>query len=304
MADFFFPCTSCLLQLIEINLSELTPHINGPFTPDLAHKIEDLGAHARENDWPVDISAGLIGSCTNSSYEDMTRAASLVQQALDAGLKFKVPFLVTPGSEQIRATIARDGVTEVFQKAGATVLANACGPCIGQWNRNDMEQGTPNSIVTSYNRNFAKRNDGNPATHGFVTSPELTTMLSFAGRLDFNPMTDSIPTPNGGEFRFKPPQGFELPSKGFDKGQDTFQAPPADGSSLEVKVDPKSQRLQLLKPFAAWDGKDMLDLPVSTRATPHLLHSGELILPCPYSRSSSRPRASAPLTTSPWLDLG
>lgn len=253
-------------ELIEINLDELVPHVNGPFTPDLASPIDKLGDNAKANGWPLEVSAGLIGSCTNSSYEDMARCAALVEQANEHGLKFATPFLVTPGSEQVRATIARDGFTEVFEAAGATVLANACGPCIGQWNRHDKEMGEANSIVTSYNRNFAKRNDGNPATHGFVTSPEMTTMLSIAGRLDFNPLTDALPTPDGGEFRFAAPHGDELPPRGFDPGEDTFQAPPADGGALEVQVSASSDRLQLLTPFDAWDGNDYEELPVLIKA--------------------------------------
>ena len=243
-------------QVIEINLDTLVPHINGPFTPDLAHPIADFAAAVKKNGWPDEVSATLIGSCTNSSYEDMDRCADLIKQAKEAGLKCKVPFLVTPGSEQIRATIARDGQIATFEAAGATVLANACGPCIGQWSRSDVPAGTKNSIVTSYNRNFSKRNDGNPNTHCFVTSPELTTMMSIAGRLSFNPQTDSIKTPEGKEFRFKPPFGEELP-KSFDAGENTFQAPPKDGSSVKVVVAPTSERLQLLTPFQAWDGKDI-----------------------------------------------
>lgn len=253
-------------QIIEINLDTLRPHVNGPFTPDLAHPIQDLGSRARANNWPLQVSAGLIGSCTNSSYEDMSRCADLTRQAMEAGLKFKVPFLVTPGSEQIRATISRDGLSKTFTDAGATMLANACGPCIGQWNRTDMEMGQANSIVTSYNRNFAKRNDGNPATHAFVTSPEMVTVLSLAGTLDFDPEKDTIATPSGGKFKFRAPFGEELPPKGFDPGENTFQSPPPDGSKLAVAVNPKSQRLQLLKPFAAWDGKDMVGLPVLIKA--------------------------------------
>jgi len=244
-------------QVIDINLSELKPHINGPFTPDLAHPVEDFAEAVKKNGWPEKISAALIGSCTNSSYEDMDRCANLVQQAKAAGLKFAIPFLVTPGSEQIRATIERDGQMKTFQDAGATVLANACGPCIGQWDRQDVPLGVKNSIVTSYNRNFSKRNDGNPATHAFVTSPDLTTMMAFAGRLDFNPMKDTIQTPDGKQFKFEPPFGAELPASTFDPGANTFQAPPADGSKVEVVVDPNSERLQLLTPFNAWDGKDI-----------------------------------------------
>jgi len=253
-------------QVIEINLSELQPHVNGPFTPDLAHPIDRLGADAKEAGWPLPVSAGLIGSCTNSSYEDLARCTSMTKQALAAGLKFKAPFYVTPGSEQVRATVARDGMIDTFEEAGATVLANACGPCIGQWNRNDVPMGEPNSIVTSYNRNFAKRADGNPATHGFVTSPEMATALAFAGTLEFNPLTDSITTPSGEQFKFDNPYGDELPKAGFDAGRDTFQAPPADGSDLEVVVSPTSDRLQLLAPFDAWDGKDFTGMPVLIKA--------------------------------------
>jgi aconitate hydratase len=248
-------------QVIEINLSELQPHMNGPFTPDLAHPISEFADAVRKNNWPEECSAGLIGSCTNSSYEDMTRVAALTRDALAAGLKFKSEFMVTPGSEQIRATIERDGLTDTFREAGATVLANACGPCIGQWNRS--HDGSRNSIVTSYNRNFSKRNDGNPETHAFVASPELTAAMSIAGSITFNPETDSIPTPDGGEFRFKAPFGDELPSRGFDPGLDTFQPASTTGS---VKVSPDSDRLQLLAPFSPWDGQDLLDLPVLIKA--------------------------------------
>merc|ERR1719193_2333991 len=200
--------------------------INGPFTPDLAHTLDKVGDNARTAGWPLDISASLIGSCTNSSYEDMTRAVELTRQAHSAGLKFKVPFLVTPGSEQVRATILRDGILEDFEKAGATVLANACGPCIGQWDRKE-HKGEKNTIVTSYNRNFTKRNDGNPLTHAFVTSPDIATVLAFSGNLDFNPATDSIPTPTGGSFQFSPPIGTFIPKDGFDAGEDTYQPPAA-----------------------------------------------------------------------------
>jgi aconitate hydratase len=245
-------------ELIHINLDDLKPTLNGPFTPDLANAVgAEIHDSAVREGWPLDVTAGLIGSCTNSSYEDMTRSASLTRQALDAGLKFKAPFYVTPGSEQIRATITRDGLVDTFTAAGGTVLANACGPCIGQWNRKDMEMGTENSIVTSYNRNFAKRNDGNPGTHAFVASPEVTTIMALTGRLDFNPATDSLTTPDGKEFKFTPPTGDELPSRGFDKGENTFQAPPEDGSGVTVAVDPASQRLQLLEAFDAWNGADV-----------------------------------------------
>lgn len=254
-------------QIIEIDLNTLKPLVNGPFTPDLGHTAgESLKKASEKNGWPTKLSAGLIGSCTNSSYEDMTRSAELTQQAKDAGLDFKVPFYVTPGSEQVRATIDRDGIIDTFEKSGGVVLANACGPCIGQWNRTDIESGDKNSIFTSYNRNFAKRNDGNPETHAFVTSPELVTVCSIAGSTTFNPETDTIKTPDGKDFKFTAPFGKELPPKGFDPGQDTFQAPPADSSSVSVKVDPQSDRLALLEPFDSWNGQDLIDLPVLIKA--------------------------------------
>ncbi|XP_074036025.1 probable aconitate hydratase, mitochondrial [Leptinotarsa decemlineata] len=249
-------------QIIEINLDTLEPRVNGPFTPDLANPISKLGENAKKNDWPVDIKVGLIGSCTNSSYQDMGRCASIAKQAMEHGVKSKIPFNVTPGSEQIRATIERDGISQTLTEFGATVLANACGPCLGQWDRRDVKKGEKNTIVTSYNRNFSGRNDANPATHSFVTSPELVTALSIAGRLDFNPLTDEIEGADGKKFKLNPPFGDELPSKGFDPGQDTYIAPVEDGSELSVDVDPKSQRLQLLKPFDKWDGKDMEDMTI------------------------------------------
>ncbi|GIY29043.1 aconitate hydratase, mitochondrial [Caerostris darwini] len=249
-------------KVIEINLDELEPHINGPFTPDLAHPISQLGKAAKANNWPLDIRVGLIGSCTNSSYEDMSRAASLAKQALDHGLKSKSKFTVTPGSEQIRATIERDGQAKIFRDFNGVVLANACGPCIGQWDRKDVKKGEKNTIVSSYNRNFTGRNDANPATHAFVTSPELVVALSIAGTLDFNPLTDELTGANGEKFKFKVPEGDDLPSRGFDPGEDTYQAPPADGSKVNVDVSPKSDRLQLLSPFDKWDGKDLTDMTV------------------------------------------
>jgi len=249
-------------KVIEINLNDLVPHVNGPFTPDLANPIDQFGKEAVKNGWPTDIRVGLIGSCTNSSYEDMTRSASLAKQALDHGLKAKSAFTVTPGSEQIRATIERDGIAQVFSDFGGVVLANACGPCIGQWDRKDIKKGEKNTIVTSYNRNFTGRNDANPQTHAFVTSPELVTALAIAGDLRFNPLTDELTGADGKKFKLQPPNGDTLPQRGFDPGQDTYQAPPADGQSLRVDVDPKSNRLQLLQPFDKWDGKDFVDLPV------------------------------------------
>lgn len=249
-------------EVIEINLDKLEPHVNGPFTPDLAHPISKLGANSKKNGYPLDIRVGLIGSCTNSSYEDMGRCASIARNAMKHGIKSKIPFNVTPGSEQIRATIERDGIAKTFKEFGGTVLANACGPCIGQWDRRDVKKGDKNTIVTSYNRNFTGRNDANPATHCFVTSPELVTALSIAGRLDFNPLTDELTGADGKKFKLEAPFGDELPQKGFDPGMDTYEAPPSDGSKVRVDVDPKSQRLQLLNPFDTWNGKDLTDMTV------------------------------------------
>jgi len=253
-------------QVVEIDLSRLEPHINGPFTPDLSHPISSFAEQVRKNGWPEQLSVSLIGSCTNSSYEDMTRCADLAKQALKAGLKVVVPFNVTPGSEQIRATIERDGQIRTFTQVGATVLANACGPCIGQWARHDVKMGENNSIVTSYNRNFSKRNDGNPATHAFVTSPELTTAMAFAGRLTFNPLTDSLVDSSGRPFKFSAPEGQELPTRDFDPGEDTFQAPPNDSSNVSLAVDPKSDRLQLISLFDKWDGNDIADAAILIKA--------------------------------------
>ncbi|XP_017772259.1 PREDICTED: probable aconitate hydratase, mitochondrial [Nicrophorus vespilloides] len=249
-------------QVIEINLDTLEPHVNGPFTPDLANPISKLGESARKANWPMDIRVGLIGSCTNSSYEDMGRCASIIKEAQSHGLKFKVPFNVTPGSEQIRATIERDGIAKTMRESGATVLANACGPCIGQWDRQDVKKGEKNTIVTSYNRNFTGRNDANPATHCFVTSPEMVTALSIAGTLDFDPTKQELTGSDGKKFKLSSPFADELPSKGFDPGMDTFDAPPADGSNVKIDVSPSSQRLQLLDPFDKWSGKDLSDMTV------------------------------------------
>ncbi|KAL0893321.1 hypothetical protein ABMA27_014912 [Loxostege sticticalis] len=249
-------------EVVEIDLSTLEPHVNGPFTPDLANPISKLGAAAKKHDWPVDIRVGLIGSCTNSSYEDMGRCASIVKEALKHGVKSKIPFNVTPGSEQVRATIERDGIAQTLRDFGGTVLANACGPCIGQWDRKDVKKGEKNTIVTSYNRNFTGRNDANPATHCFVTSPELVTALSLAGRLDFNPITDELTGKDGKKFKLSDPFADELPAKGFDPGQDTYEHPPADGSKVQVDVSPSSDRLQLLQPFDKWDGKDLTDMTI------------------------------------------
>ena len=255
-------------QVIEINLDTLEPTINGPFTPDLANPISKLGANAQKNGWPDKVSAGLIGSCTNSSYQDLGRCAAIVQEAGKHGIKFKVPFFVTPGSEQIRATIERDGIQKIFEEAGATVLANACGPCIGQWDRSDVPKGETNSIVTSYNRNFTARNDGNKNTHAFVASPEMTTALALGGSLSFNPETDELTAPTGQKIKLTAPEADALPQRGFDPGVDTYQAPPpvSQRGGLSVDVAPTSDRLQLLQPFTAWDGKDIVDAPVLIKA--------------------------------------
>ncbi|XP_075038918.1 aconitate hydratase, mitochondrial [Mixophyes fleayi] len=249
-------------QLIEINLDELKPYINGPFTPDLATPVSEVGAVAEQKGWPLDIRVGLIGSCTNSSYEDMGRAAAVAKQALAHGLKCKSQFTITPGSEQIRATIERDGYAAILRDVGGLVLANACGPCIGQWDRKDIKKGEKNTIVTSYNRNFTGRNDANPETHAFVTSPEIVTALSIAGTLKFDPEKDTLTGADGKKFKLVPPDADELPKSSFDPGQDTYQYPPKDGSSENVDVSPTSQRLQLLEPFNKWDGKDLVDMQI------------------------------------------
>ncbi|KFA79134.1 hypothetical protein S40288_05699 [Stachybotrys chartarum IBT 40288] len=253
-------------QLIELNLSDLEPHVNGPFTPDLATPISKFSQAVKDNNWPSELKVGLIGSCTNSSYEDMSRAASIARDALNHGVKSKAAFTVTPGSEQIRATIARDGQLQTFEEFGGIVLANACGPCIGQWDRQDVKKGDPNSIVSSYNRNFTGRNDGNPATHSFVTSPDLVVALSIAGTLHFNPLTDTLKDKDGKEFKLSPPTGDGLPEKGYDPGNDTYQAPPKDRSAVSVQVSPTSDRLQILEPFEPWNGKDAKDLPILIKA--------------------------------------
>ncbi|KAI0083128.1 aconitate hydratase [Irpex rosettiformis] len=249
-------------QVIDINLSELEPHINGPFTPDLATPISKFAEAVKKNNWPSELKVALIGSCTNSSYEDMSRAASIAREATEHGLHTKSKFTITPGSEQVRATIARDGQMAALEEVGGLVLANACGPCIGQWDRRDVKKGEANSIITSYNRNFTGRNDANPATHAFVASPDLVTAMAFAGDLTFNPLTDSLIGSDGKPFKFSDPVGKDLPARGYDPGENTFQAPPVDRASVQVAVDPKSERLQLLKPFKPWDGKTPTDLPI------------------------------------------
>ena len=249
-------------QVIEINLSELEPHINGPFTPDLATPLSKFALAVKENGWPEKLEVGLIGSCTNSSYEDLTRAASVAQQAINKDLEVKSDFTVTPGSEQVRYTAERDGLLSQFEKIGGVVLANACGPCIGQWARHGAEKQEKNSIMTSFNRNFAKRNDGNPNTHGFVASPELTTAFAIAGSLTFNPMSDFLINRKGEKVMLDEPEGTEMPPRGFDVSDRGYQAPVEDGSSIEVVVKSDSRRLQLLTPFEPWDGKDYKGLKV------------------------------------------
>ena len=253
-------------QVIEINLSDLEPALNGPFTPDLRTPVSKMAETAVKNDWPLNLEAGLIGSCTNSSYEDITRAASIAQQAIDKKLKVKADLLITPGSEQIYYTIKRDGLLEIFDKIGATVLANACGPCIGQWNRESVKDGHKNSIVTSFNRNFANRNDGNPNTYAFVASPDMVMAYAIAGKLDFDPLHDELINEDGEKVMLEEPKGVVFPPKGFDVDDPGYQAPAEDGSSIEVVVKPDSQRLQLLKPFEPWDGKDYLGMKLLIKA--------------------------------------
>ncbi len=252
--------------MIEIDLSTLEPLINGPHTPDRARRVSALGAEARAEGWPTEISAALVGSCTNSSYEDITRAASIARQAAAAGLSCQTELMITPGSEQVRATIERDGLLGDFERIGAVVLANACGPCIGQWARSDVHEGDVNTIVTSYNRNFPKRNDGFASTLAFVTSPETVVALALAGTVDFNPLTDTLTNAQGEAVRLDVPVGEELPALGFTPGESGFVAPPADGSGVDVVVSPTSDRLQLLEAFPAWDGHDLVDLPVLVKA--------------------------------------
>jgi aconitate hydratase len=247
-------------QLIEINLSELEPYINGPYTPDAAFPISEFGKIVKERNYPVKLEVGLIGSCTNSSYEDLTRAAFVAKQANDKKLNVQSEFIITPGSEMIRFTTERDGILGSFEKIGGVVMANACGPCIGQWKRHTDDPTRSNSIITSFNRNFAKRNDGNPNTHAFVASPEIVTALSIAGRLDFNPLTDTLVNADGVSVKLDEPVGIELPINGFDVKDPGYLAPPADGGTLDVKVNPASERLQLLVPFDKWDGKDWTGL--------------------------------------------
>ena len=251
-------------QVIEIDLSTLEPHLVGPHTPDLAHTISEMGAHCKENGWDPKLSAALIGSCTNSSYEDVGRSVSIIEQAKAKGYEMPTPFFVSPGSNMIQNTIERDGLMTSLTEAGATVLANACGPCIGQWERDDVDKGDINTIVTSFNRNFRARNDSNPATLGFIGSPELVTALGLAGRIDFNPLTDELEAKDGTKFKLDPPVAPEFPESGFVPDEVGYLAP--KGSDAEVKVNPTSDRLQILTPFLPWDGKDFKDLPVLLKA--------------------------------------
>jgi len=253
-------------QLIEINLSELEPHVNGPFTPDAAWPISKFAAAVKEHGWPVELEVGLIGSCTNSSYEDITRAASVAKQATTKKLKVKAEYTITPGSELVRYTTERDGLLDTFSQIGGVVLANACGPCIGQWSRHMKDPNKKNSIITSFNRNFAKRNDGNPNTHAFVASPEIVTAFAIAGDLTFNPLTDTLKNIDGVDVKLDEPQGIELPVKGFAVQDAGYIEPAKDGSRVDVKVSPTSDRLQLLEPFLQWEGSDLRGLRLLIKA--------------------------------------
>jgi aconitate hydratase len=249
-------------ELVEIDLSTLDPHVVGPHSPDRARPISRLAADVKANGWPAAIKAALIGSCTNSSYEDMRRAAHIAMQGIKGGLTARTPFLITPGSERIYQTIKRDGLMTTFERMGGAVLANACGPCIGQWRRSDVGRDETNTIVSSFNRNFPGRNDGSAATLSFLTSPELVTALAFAGTLEFDPVHGTLPGPDGRPFRFTPPEGEELPRDGFARGEEGFEPPAVDGDTVAVVVSPESERLQLLQPFPRWDGKDFERLPI------------------------------------------
>ena len=253
-------------QVVEINLSELEPHLNGPFTPDKATPISQMGLAAAENNWPTTIEVGLIGSCTNSSYEDISRAASIAKQAVDKGLKTKAKFTITPGSEQVRYTIDRDGFIDIFEQLGADVFANACGPCIGQWARAGAENQEKNTIVHSFNRNFAKRADGNPNTHAFVASPELVTALAIAGDITFDPLRDSLVNEAGDSVILDAPVGHDLPPNGFAVEDLGYKPPAENGSSIEVKVNPNSERLELLTPFEPWDGENIIGMKLLIKA--------------------------------------
>ena len=253
-------------QLLELDLSTLEPYVNGPFTPDLATPISKMAAAVQENGWPAKLEVALIGSCTNSSYEDISRSASIVEDAISKGLKANAEFTITPGSELVRFTIERDGFINTFEKVGGVVLANACGPCIGQWARHIDDPNRKNTIITSFNRNFAKRNDGNASTHAFVASPEIVTAMAIAGTIAFNPLTDKLKNDKGEEVLLKEPTGFELPPKGFAVEDAGYQAPAEDGSEINVKVATDSKRLQLLEPFKAWEGTDIKGLKLLIKA--------------------------------------
>ena len=253
-------------RVIEIDLSALEPHLVGPHTPDLDRPISEVAAAARGEGYPLDISVGLVGSCTNSSYEDIGRAAHLARQASARGMRVKSPLLITPGSEQVRATIERDGLLADLEAIGATVLANACGPCIGQWQRDDVAKGTPNTIITSFNRNFPARNDSNPSTLAFIGSPETVVAFALSGRLDVDFTREAITAPDGTAVRLEAPSADDLPSRGFDPGESGFVAPAADPSSVDVSVGAGSERLELLSPFAAWDGSEIRGLRVLLKA--------------------------------------
>ena len=254
-------------RIVEIDLSKLEPHVVGPHTPDLARPISKLAADVTEKDYLDQISVALIGSCTNSSYEDMSRAADVAQQASTHHSKAAVPLLVTPGSEQVRATIERDGQMKALEDIGATVLANACGPCIGQWRRQELKEGQPNTIITSFNRNFPRRNDGRAETMNFIASPEVVIAFGLAGRLSFNPQTDTLTAGDGSTYKLEPPAPApEVPSNGFDRGAEVYVPPPEDGSDINIVIDPNSQRLQILQPFDPWDGKDFMELPILLKA--------------------------------------
>ena len=253
-------------QLIEINLDDLMPHINGPFTPDLATPVGEMSSKAKEGDWPIKVEWGLIGSCTNSSYEDLSRAASIAKQAVDKKLITKAEFGINPGSEQVRYTAERDGLLEIFEDLDAKIFTNACGPCIGQWARKGADKQEKNSIIHSFNRNFSKRADGNPNTHAFVASPEMVAAIAISGRLDFNPITDLLVNEEGDEVKLDPPTGLELPPKGFDVEDNGYLAPLADGSSVNVIVKENSERLELLTPFEPWDRKNLKNVRLLLKA--------------------------------------
>ena len=253
-------------EVITIDLDRLEPYINGPFTPDRATPISKMKIEAEKNNWPKKVEVGLIGSCTNSSYEDISRASSIAKQAVDKKLTAKSKYTITPGSEQVRYTIERDGLIDIFENIGASVFANACGPCIGQWARKDADKEEKNTIIHSFNRNFAKRADGNPKTHAFVASPEIVTALALAGDLTFNPITDYLINENGEKVKLDSPKGYELPPQGFDVKDLGYQSPSENGNSIEIIVNPESERLQLLKPFKKWGNQDLLNLKLLIKA--------------------------------------